>query len=93
MAFSAMVTKKSVVYVQPKLHSITFNLVVKDGETEVLNKDFPCQFHSGDSPAAKVAQMISLMQVEIDNYKSAQTIFTAALLDTAVTKIQNGLSL
>lgn len=93
MSLTATVTKKSVVYVQPKLHLITFNLVLKEGETEVLNKDFSCQYHVGDSPASKVSQIISLMQVEIDNYKSAQVIFDALLLDDAVINIQNGLSL
>ena len=92
MALTATVAKKSVVYVQPKLHNITFNLTLKEDTTEVLSKDFSIQFHEGDVPAAKVAQVIEEMQNEIAQYKSAKAIFNNALLDTAVTNIQNGLT-
>jgi len=93
MALTATVAKKSVVYVQPKLHNVTFNLTLKEDTTEVLSKDFSIQFFQGDSPSAKVAKVIEDMQVEINQYKSAKAIFDNATLDTAVTSIQSGLSL
>ncbi len=93
MALSAVVTKKSVSYTQSRLHTITFNLLLKDGIVEVLNRDITCLFHTGDSAFAKVAEVIEKMQTEINNYKSEQIIFNSAQLDTAVTNIQNGLIL
>lgn len=92
MALTATVAKKSVVYVQPKLHNITFNLSLKEDTTEVLNKDFSIQFLQGDAPASKVAKVIEDMQIEINQYKSAKAIFDNATLDTAVTSIQSGLT-
>lgn len=91
MALTAAVTKKSVVYVQSRLHSITFNLVLSEAAVPVLDEDFPVQFHTGDTAAAKVAQVVGLMQERIDQYKSAQAIFGSAALNTAVTNIQSQL--
>jgi hypothetical protein len=90
---SATVTKKSVVYAQPKLHIITFNLVLKEDTVEVLNKDFSVNFFPGDSPAEKTAKVIEEMNIEIAKYKAEKVIFDSSLLNTAVTTIQNGLSL
>jgi len=93
MALTATVAKKLVNYVQPMLHDITFNLILKEDTVEVLSKDISCQFHQGDVPSAKVAIVKELMQNEIDHYKSAKVIFNSPALDTAVTSIQNGLVL
>ena len=89
---TAIVTKKSVKYVQDKMHNITFNLVVSDGAVEVINKDFSCQYQPGETPAQKVASITKEMQIEIDRYKAEQVIFNAAELDTAVTNIQGGIN-
>jgi hypothetical protein len=88
---TAIVTKKSVRYVQEKMHNITFNLVVSDGGVEVINKDFSCQYQPGETPAQKVAILTKEMQVEIDRYKAEQVIFNSTALNTAVTNIQGGL--
>jgi len=93
MALQAIVTKKSVNYVQPKLHNIVFNLILKEDTVEVLNKDFSCQFAQGDNAASKTAKMIEEMQIEIANYKSAKAIFDSGALSTAVTTINQGLVL
>lgn len=90
---TATVSKKSVDLVMPKLYEITFNLTVLDGGTEVINKDFRCEYHTGDNPASKVLKVTEEMQKEIDNYKAEQGIFNATALNTAVTNIQNGLTL
>ena len=92
MALTAIVSKKSVNYAQPKLHIITFNLVLKEDTVEVLNKDISCQFAAGDTPSQKVVLITNLMQEEINNYKSAKAIFDSSILNTAVTNIQNGLT-
>jgi hypothetical protein len=87
------VSKKSVKYVQSKLHSITFNLLLKDDDVEVLNQDFSCEYRTGDSPAQKVNEIKEKMQIAIDNYKAEKAIFNATALNTAVTSIQEGLIL
>jgi hypothetical protein len=93
MTLSCVVTKKSVSYVQPKLHNITFNLILKEDTTEVLNKDFSCQFFTGDNPSTKTTQIIKDMQEIIDQYKAQKVIFDSTALNNAVTSIQGGLSL
>lgn len=96
MALTATVTKKSVSYVQDKLHNITFSFKLNDSTktpTEVINKDFSCTYQPGESPSQKVAGIVSQIQLDIDHYKAEQVIFNAAALDTAVTNIQSGLSL
>jgi len=90
---TAIVSKKSVSYGQPKLHNITFNLVLKEDTVEVLNRDIQIQFLAGDSISSKVALVTGLMQDEIDKYKSEKVIFDSSQLNTAVTNIQNGLVL
>jgi hypothetical protein len=93
MALTATVTKKSVKYVQPKLHAIVFSLSLKDNDVEVLNQDVSVEYRSGEAPSGKVAEVKEKMQILIDNYKSEVAIFNAAALDTAVTNIAGGLIL
>jgi len=90
---TATVTKKSVKYVQPKLHSITFNLILKDNDIEVVNQDVSVEYRTGETPAQKVVEVTTKMQTLVDNYKSEQVIFNAAALNNAVQSIQGGLIL
>jgi hypothetical protein len=92
MSLTAEVTKKSVVYAQPKLHNITFTLTLKEDTVEVLSRDFSCQFFNGDSPSTKVAQLTKMMQEAIDQYKVQKTIFDSTALNNAVNAIQGGLT-
>ena len=89
----ATVTKKSVKYIQSKLHSITFNFILKDNDIEVINQDVSCEYRQGENAGQKVNEIKEKCQVLIDNYKSEQIIFNASALDTAVTGIQGGLVL
>ena len=88
---ATIVTKKSVKYVQSKLHSITFNFILKDNNIEVVNQDVSCEYRQGESVGQKVNEIKEKCQILIDNYKSEQVIFNASALDTAVTSIQGGL--
>lgn len=90
---TATVTKKSVKYVQPKLHSITFNLILKDNDIEVVNQDVSVEYRTGETPAQKVVEVTTKMQTLVDNYKSEQVIFNATALNNAVQSIQGGLIL
>lgn len=90
---TATVTKKSVRYVQPKLHAITFNFILKDNDVEVVNKDVSIEYRLGETPSQKVIIVTEMIQKLIDNYKAEQVIFNAAALDTAVTNISGGLIL
>jgi hypothetical protein len=90
---TATVTKKSVRYVQSKLHSITFNLILKDNDIEVVNQDVSVEYRTGETPAQKVVEVTTKMQTLVDNYKSEQVIFNAAALNNAVQSIQGGLIL
>ena len=88
---TATVTKKSVKYVQPKLHSITFNLILKDNNVEVINQDVCCEYRQGENAGQKVNEIKEKCQVLIDNYKAEQVIFNSATLDNAVATITGGL--
>ena len=91
MALIATVTKKSVTATMDKMWTITMNMILTDNTVEVINKDYPVNYRSGDSIPAKTAKFIELMQEDIDNYKSEQQLFNAAALNTAVTNVQAGL--
>lgn len=93
MALSKSITKKSVRYGQEKLHIITFNLLVTDGATEVINQDFSCEYRQGENVSQKVAEITEKMQAAIDRYKAEQVIFNSAALDTAVNNISGGIIL
>ena len=90
MAIIATVTKKPVRYCMPKLWNITLNLTLID-EVEVLNKDYSVEYIPGDSIQSKTDEFTSMMQEDIDKYKSEQVIYNAAALNTAVTDIGNAL--
>ena len=91
MVLTATVTKKSVMEVQSKLWNVTLNMTLKDGTTEVLNKDYALHYRPGDSIAAKKKLWIATMQADIDKYKSEKTIFNAAALNTVVTNVGSAL--
>ena len=90
---TAIVTKKSVKYVQKNLHSITFNLSLSEGGTEVLKQDFSCEYRAGENPAQKDSEIKEKIQEAIDRYKTEQQIFNSAALDNAVNNIAGGISL
>jgi hypothetical protein len=93
MALTATVTKKSVTTgQQAKLWQIVFNLIIKDNDVEVINQDVSCEYRTGENVVDKVIEVKNKMQLVVNDYKSAQVIFNAAALDTAVTAIQGGLA-
>jgi len=93
MALTATVTKKSVTEVQSKLWTVTINMILKDGTSEVLNKDYAINYRPGDSIAAKKNAWIAMMQADIDKYKGEKTIKNASALNTVVTNVKAGLEL
>ncbi len=93
MALTATVTKKSVDLTQKDLYSITLNLILKEGTTEVLNQDFNQRYRTGDVISGVTNKFIAQMQTVINEYKAEQVIFNHAQLSTAITNISNGLSL
>lgn len=89
---TATVTKKSVTSSQPNLYSITLTLTITDNETS-WSKDYSQEYRTGENVSTKVQAFINAMQNDIDFYKSGQALSNAAGLATAITNIQNGLSL
>ncbi|GAG53623.1 unnamed protein product [marine sediment metagenome] len=87
---SIIVTKKSVVHIQGNLFNITLNLQYLDGETILIDSDFTEHYATGEKTAT-AAKFKTRMQKKIDDYKSAQVIFNAAAMDTAITILQNEL--
>lgn len=91
MAIIATVTKRPVTFCLPKLWNITLNLTLVDDGTTVIDKDYSVEYIPGDSIPAKTDEFSSMMQYDIDKYKSEQVIYTAAALNTAVTTIGEAL--
>jgi hypothetical protein len=91
MVMIATVTKKPVRLVMTSLWRITLNLTLIDDGVEVINKDYSAEYIPGDYIPAKTDQFSSMMQYDIDKYKSEQAIYTAAALDAAVTTIGDAL--
>ena len=90
MALIATVSKTSVTKVQAGLWTINLNMVLTD-DVDVLNMDYSVYYRPGDSIATKEAMFTSMMQADIDKYKSEQTIYNSAALDTAVTNVEAAL--
>ena len=92
MALTPTVTKISVVGGETDIHYITFNLVVNDGVTDVIDKDFTVVYKiSHDTRAVFRQRLIDQMQKEIDVYKNHKTIDDSAELASDITTIQTGL--
>lgn len=93
MALIATVTKKNVSKVMPKLWTITLTLTLSDNSVEIYQNDYTARYRTGDNIATKEADLQARMQTDINNYKSEQTIFNNAQLDTVVANIEAGLEI
>lgn len=91
MAIVVTVTKKNVSLVQPSLWAITLTLTITDGAT-VITTDFSEKYRTGQSISSIISKFITVMQTEINKYKSEQTIYNHPQLDSAVSNIQAGLT-
>ncbi len=92
MALVSTVTKKTVTETMDKMWSITLNLAVLDGTTEVIKKDFILKYRAGQDVEVKVKEILGEMQEAIDDYKGEQVIFNHAQLDAAITYLNNNLT-
>ncbi len=90
MTIVATVIKKTVSLVQPDLWNITLTLTIVDGATVII-KDFSEKYRTGQSVSSISSKFITVMQAEINKYKSEQTIYNHPQLDIAVSNIQAGL--
>ena len=90
---SANVTKESVTTNQVGLYIITLKLVLTDSEGAGFTKTYSEEYRTGENIDDKKIKFLRKMQHDIDSYKSSQTISNTVALATAVTEIQNGLSL
>jgi len=93
MAYSVVITKKSVTRQQDKLYVVTVNMILKDTDVEVLNQDFSIKYRTGDNITSKKEALQAQIQEVINNYKAERVIFNAAAFGTMCTNIQNALVL
>ena len=91
MALTATVTKKQVRKVINNLFGISMNMVLTDGEVEVINKDYTIRYRKGDVISEKINQLVNSMQDDIDKYKEESVLYNNAQLDTAVSSVQAAL--
>ena len=86
------ITKISVKLSQIGLYQITLNLKYLDGEEVLIDQDFTQEHRVGDAPSICVTKIQVLMQKAIDNYKEEVVIFNSAVLDSAITYLQENLT-
>ena len=70
-------------------HTITMNLKVLDGVTEVINKDFSIDYKSIYTLSDRLPEMTERMKEEIDKYQAEKTILDQ--LDVEAVKIKTAL--
>ena len=92
MALSIQVAKGAVRLYEPATYYITVNLVLTEDSVEVLNQSFECNYSPGQDPEVEVKALKDKMQKAIDKYKAEKTIYDHAKLNTAVTWLNNNLT-
>ena len=73
--------------------AVTLNLKLMDGVTELFSQDFSEDYKTGDNVANIGNKFKDKMQEAIDKYKKEQAILNNAQLDTAITALQNSLTI
>ena len=91
MALTISVTKKSVTEVMDGMWSITLNMTCMDGAAEVINQDFSASYKQNTDTTALAQQIRQEMQIAINSYKSAKTVYDSAKLTMLVTYLNNNL--
>lgn len=92
MALAIQVTKGSVRLYEPSTYYITINLTITDDSVEVINQSFECNYSPGQDPEETVKTLRDKMQKAIDTYKAEKTVYDHTKLDTAVTWLNNNLT-
>ena len=85
------ITKDSVTRTMPRAWSISLLVSLKKDGVMVSEQTISQDYKSGDSLADIQGSLQEKAQAVVDKYKSEMAIFDNALLDAAVTNIQNRL--
>lgn len=93
MVLVSTVSKANVIKTQDKMWNVSMNMVLTDDGVEVINKDYSVRYRTGDSVAAKELEFISLMQIDINKYKSESVIYNAHAFSTIVTNVEAALEI
>jgi hypothetical protein len=91
MALTKTVTNVSVIVIDRKWRTITHRLVIGDDAGDGFDKTYSLQFMHGTAMPVKTAEFKVLMQMDIDNYKTAETLRKSTALTSSVTNIEDGL--
>lgn len=92
MALTKTVTNVSVIVIDRKWRTITHRLVIGDDDDGAgFDKTYSLQFMHGTPMPVKTAEFKVLMQMDIDNYKTAETLRKSTALTNSVASIQDGL--
>ena len=85
MSLTTTITKKSATLVSDGKYTITYNLLYKDGETTLIDRDFSQVFKRGMAWATTVtALMRDEMKRAIANYKAEKAIYDGAPIAASV---------
>jgi len=80
------ITKKSV-SITPHGNTVTLNLLYKDGEMVLIDRDFSGVYYPGEKAESALAHIKVEIEAAIANYNAEQKILASTDLDTAVATI------
>ena len=80
------ITKKSV-SITPHVNTVTLNLLYKDGETVLIDRDFSGVYYPGEKVEHALEHIKLDIEAVIANYDAEQKAFASTDLDTAVATI------
>ena len=80
------ITKKSV-SITPHVNTVTLNLLYKDGETVLIDRDFSGVYYPGEKVEHALEHIKLDIEAAIANYDAEQKVLASTDLDTAVSSL------
>lgn len=92
MAYTATVTKQSVVKQTEIDFQITIHVLVNDGEADVIDKSYSTRYNNTNNPSEILTALQNQIKFDWDNYSQEQIIFNAAALNNVVSTIESNIN-
>lgn len=92
MTNTATATKQRVVKLNVIDYQITVHVVVSDGVSSVIDKDYSERYNNTTNPSTILTALQNQIKVDWDNYKAEQVIFNASALNNVVSTIETNLN-
>lgn len=91
MVLVATVTKRSATKSATGIYLVTMNLILTDDSVEVINQDFLQVHNSANNISVARDEILSKMQMVIDDYKANNVVYDSTAFTNAVTYVNENL--